>query len=146
MTRAVSPAALPEQMLEFTLGEERYCVGIDGVEEIVKAEDVTPLPNTPSEVAGVMDLRGQTTTILDPTAVFDIDAPQSSQQVVVFDSDQRVGWLVDRVHRVNGFQDADVNAVPDSPNVSGVISDDGQFTIWVEPHTVNESVSLSELQ
>ena len=140
MTAAVSAAECPEQVLEFTLGTERYCVDIDHVEEIVKASDLTPLPNTPPQIAGVMDLRGTSTTILDPTSVLDIDTLEAGQQVVVLDGDQPVGWLVDRAHRVNTLDDVEIDTVPDSPHVSGVISDGDRFVVWIEPEIVNGSL------
>jgi len=138
----MTAADRPEQVLEFTLGDERYCVDIDHVEEIVKAGDLTPLPNTPPQVAGVMDLRGTSTTILDLRSVLGIDTAAAGGQVVVFDGDQRVGWLVDRAHRVNTLDDVEVDTVPESPHVGGVISDGGRFVVWVEPSTVNDSVSV----
>ena len=142
MTAAVSMSDRPEQVLEFTLGSDRYCVGIEHVEEIVEAGDLTPLPNTPPHVAGVMDLRGRSTTILDPTAVLEVDAPAAGQQVIVFGGDDQVGWLVDRAHRVSTLDDVDVDTVPESPHVDGVISDGDRFVIWVEPDSVNGSVSV----
>jgi len=142
MTAARPATDRPEQVLEFSLGSDRYCIDIDHVEEIVKAGDLTPLPNTPPQVAGMMDLRGTSTTILDPTSVLDIDTLKPGQQVVVLDGDQPVGWLVDRAHRVNTLDDVEIDAVPDSPHVSGVVSDGGRFVVWVEPSTVNDSVSI----
>jgi len=140
MTAAV--AAVPEQVLEFTLGADRYCVGIDHVEEIVKARDLTPLPNTPAQIAGMMDLRGTSTTILDPKRVLEVDGSATSQQVIVFGGEERIGWLVDGVHRVSTLDDVDVDTIPESTHVDGVISDDGEFIIWVEPDSVNGSVTV----
>mgnify|MGYP006293443479 FL=1 len=142
MTTSLPAADHPEQVLEFTLGADRYCVDIDDVDEIVKASDLTPLPNTPPQVAGMMDLRGTSTTILDPASVLDIDTAGTGQQVVVLDGDQRIGWLVDRAHRVNTLDDVDIDTIPESPHVSGVLSDGDRFVIWVEPDTVNESASV----
>ncbi|MFC6757004.1 MULTISPECIES: chemotaxis protein CheW [Haloarcula] len=143
MTAAVAGDALPEQVLEFTLGAERYCVGLDDVEEIVTADSVTPLPNTAPAVAGVMDLRGSTTTIIDPSVVLEVPDTHQYQQVVVFDGEDRLGWLVDSVERVSGFRDAAVDTVPDSPYLNGVISDDGQFTIWLDPAAVTSAVDAA---
>lgn len=142
MTAAVSASDHPEQVLEFTLGADRYCVGIDHVEEIVEAGDLTPLPNTPPQVAGVMDLRGTSTTILDPTTVLEVDAKAAGQQVVVFGGEEPVGWLVNRAHRVSTLDGVDIDTVPESPHVDGVISDGGRFVIWVEPDSVNGSVAV----
>jgi len=143
MTAAVADDTLPEQVLEFTLGADRYCVGLDDVEEIVTANSVTPLPNTAPAVAGVMDLRGSTTTIIDPSVVLDTPDTQSLQQVIVFDGEERLGWLVDSVERVSGFRDATVDTVPGSPYCNGVISDDGAFTIWIDPETVTGAVETA---
>ena len=142
MTAAVAAPEVPEQVLEFTLGDEQYCLGIDRVEEIVKVGEMTTLPNTSASVAGVMDLRGETTTILDLTAVLNLPSDQTSRQVIILDSEDRIGWLVDRVNRVSGLADADIDSGPDSPYISGLISDGEEFVIWVESEAVNESVSV----
>jgi purine-binding chemotaxis protein CheW len=142
MTAAVAARELPEQVLEFTLGNEQYCLGIDRIEEIVKIGEMTTLPNTSPSVAGVMDLRGETTTILDLTSVLNVHSDQTSQQVIILDSEERIGWLVDRVNRVSDLTDADIDSGPDSPYISGLISDGGEFVIWVESEAINESVSI----
>ncbi|WP_302081295.1 chemotaxis protein CheW [Salinibaculum rarum] len=142
MTAAVAVPSVPEQVLEFTLGDEQYCLGIDRIEEIVRAEEITTLPNTSPGVAGVMDLRGETTTILDLTTVLSVHSDKTSQQVIILDSDERIGWLVDRVNRVSGLDDADIDSGPDSAYISGLISDGEEFVIWVDAEAVNESVSI----
>jgi purine-binding chemotaxis protein CheW len=141
MTAAVAAPEIPEQVLEFTLGDEQYCLGIGRVEEIVKVGEMTTLPNTSPSVAGVMDLRGETTTILDLTAVLNVHSDQSGRQVIILDSEDRIGWLVDRVNRVSGLADTDIDSGPDSPYISGLISDGEEFVIWVESEAINESVS-----
>jgi purine-binding chemotaxis protein CheW len=142
MTAAVAAPELPEQVLEFTLGDEQYCLGIDRIEEIVKVGEMTTLPNTSPSVAGVMDLRGETTTILDLTSVLNVRSDQASQQVIILDSEERIGWLVDRVNRVSDLADVDIDSGPDSPYISGLISDGEEFVIWVESEAINESVSI----
>lgn len=142
MTATSTVSELPEQVLEFTLGEERYCVGIEHIEEIVTAGEVTALPDTPATVAGVMDLRGATTTILDAKSVFEVQSDQANQQVIIFDGEQRIGWLVDRANRVSSFEDASIDSGPESRYISGLVSDGERFVIWIDPETVNESVSM----
>lgn len=145
MTTTAPQLDPPEQIVEFELHEQRYCVGIDAVEEIVRAKTLTELPNAPAAVAGMMNLRGQTTTVLDPAEIFDIAAAQSTDQVVIFDGDDRMGWLVSRVNRVTDLTDDAVEPAPDSPLVSGLINDGEEFVIWVEPAMINGSVSDVDL-
>ncbi|MEF8826736.1 MAG: chemotaxis protein CheW, partial [Halapricum sp.] len=95
------------QVLEFQLGEETYCVSIDYVTEIVDVGELTSVPNAPPHVEGVMDLRGRTTSIINPKVVFDIADGSEAARIIVFDpeiadDDQgAVGWLVDEVYQVS---------------------------------------------
>jgi purine-binding chemotaxis protein CheW len=143
MTTAGAVADGTDMVLEFALGEERYCVAIGTVSEIVRPDDVTALPDTPAHVAGVMDLRGTTTTVVNPKLVLDTESLGGCRQVIIFDDDAGVqtGWLVDRVRRVTELGDADLDTAVDSEYVIGLVSDDEEFTIWVDPARVNGSVS-----
>jgi purine-binding chemotaxis protein CheW len=133
------------QVLEFNLGEETYCVSIDHVTEIVDVDDVTKVPNSPPHVKGVMDLRGRTTSIIDPKVVFDIDNGASARRIIVFDpnivEDQSAaGWLVEEVSQVVQVDTADVDRSPaeDDEAVHGVIKQGGnEFVIWVDPKAVH---------
>jgi purine-binding chemotaxis protein CheW len=133
------------QVLEFTLGEEDYCVSIDYVTEIVDVGELTAVPNSPPHVEGVMDLRGRTTAIVDPKAVFDIAASGEGQRIIVYDpeivEDQAAaGWLVDEVHQVVTVDRADVDESPADGDdaITGVVKrGDGEFVIWVDPAAVH---------
>ena len=129
------------RVLEFALGEEYYCLDIEYVEEIVKRDDVTRVPNTDAYVEGVVDLRGQITTILDPKSMMDIDDEGDQNLVVVFDPEMfeeqgAVGWIVDEVRQVSPVAESEVNSPPvDADYINGVVDreDRDQFVIWVEP-------------
>ena len=135
------------QVLEFKLGEETYCVSIDYVTEIVDIGELTKVPNSPPHIEGVMDLRGQTTSIVDPKVVFGIESERSPNRIIVFDSgivgDQiAAGWLVDEVDQVVQVDDGDVDDSPagDDQAIRGVIKgEDGQFVIWVDPVAVHST-------
>ena len=132
------------QVLEFQLGDETYCVSIDYVTEIVDVGELTSVPNAPPHVEGVMDLRGRTTSIINPKTVFDIDGGEPSR-IIVFDpevaNDEQgaVGWLVDEVHQVSQVDPENVDRSPtsdDIDSVRGVVKRDGGFVIWVNPDAI----------
>jgi purine-binding chemotaxis protein CheW len=135
------------QVLEFKLGEETYCVSIDYVTEIVDIGELTAVPNSPPHVQGVMDLRGRTTSIVDPKVVFDIDTDREANRIIVFDpeivEDQAAaGWLVDEVDQVVQVSGSDVDESPaaDEEAIHGVIKgDDDSFVIWVDPAAVHSA-------
>lgn len=136
---------MARQVLEFKLGPETYCVDIDVVAEIVDVGDLTALPNAPPHVRGVMDLRGRTTSIVDPAVVFDIDDAAEPNRIIVFDAEivadgTAAGWLVEEVYQVVRLADATVDEAPASGDetVEGVLKrDDGDFVIWVDPRAVH---------
>ncbi|MDT3436651.1 chemotaxis protein CheW [Haloarcula sp. 1CSR25-25] len=137
------------RVLEFALGDEYYCLDIDYVEEIVKRESVTRVPNTDDYVEGVVDLRGQITTILDPKAMMDIDSDGTQNLIVVFDADVfeeqgAMGWIVDEVRQVVPVAESEVNAAPvDGEYINGVVDrdDEDEFVIWIEPDDVLENAT-----
>jgi purine-binding chemotaxis protein CheW len=133
------------QVLEFELGEETYCVSIDYVTEIVDVGDLTKVPNAPRHVEGVMDLRGRTTSIVDPKSVFGIADDGAQQRIIVFDPEiiedqSAAGWLVDEVDQVVQIADEQVDDSPaetDDGSVRGVVKRDDDFVIWVDPRVVH---------
>jgi len=128
-----------DQLLEFELGAESYAVDIAHVAEIVDVNDLTVVPNSPPHVEGVMDLRGKTTTIVDPKSVFGIGGDGDRKRIVVFDRGKTaggkpVGWIVDEVDQVVEIDHEDVEASPvDDDAIRGVIKREGDFVIWVRP-------------
>jgi purine-binding chemotaxis protein CheW len=128
------------RILEFTLDDEQYCLDIQYIEEIVKHTAITRVPNTPEFVEGVVDLRGQITTILNPKVTIDKPNKEAGDLIVVFDSEAfedqgHIGWVVDDVRQVSPISEDDVNDPPMQEDyINGVIDrDDGEFVIWTTP-------------
>jgi purine-binding chemotaxis protein CheW len=61
---AAGPAA-EEQHVLFTLADTQYAVPISNVVEIGRPLEVTPVPNVPSWVLGVANLRGEVVSMVD---------------------------------------------------------------------------------
>ncbi|MFD1644035.1 chemotaxis protein CheW [Halohasta litorea] len=135
------------QILEFGLGSERYCVDINMIDEIVDAGQLTRIPNSPSHVEGVMDLRGRTTSIINPKTVFSIDQEGDRNRIIVFDPDtigdqSTTGWIVDEVYQVSEImpEDVDKTTTTDDDNVRGIVKDDNKFVVWVDPDIATETI------
>lgn len=129
------------RVLEFSLDDEHYCLEIQYIEEIVKQEVITRVPNTPAFVEGVVDLRGQITTILNPKVTIGKENDEAGELIVVFDSEAfedqgHIGWVVDDVRQVSPVAEDEVNDPPiEDEHVNGVIDreDSDQFVIWTSP-------------
>jgi purine-binding chemotaxis protein CheW len=54
-----------EQVVEFVIGDERFAVDLFDTREEINTPEVTPIPNAPVFITGMIDLRGVITTIID---------------------------------------------------------------------------------
>ena len=132
--------AEPTKVLEFGLGDGTYCLDIGVIDEIVDAGELTRIPNSPDHVEGVMDLRGRTTTIVDPKTLFDIDGAGERERIVVLDDAEideggTVGWMVDEVFQVRDVspEDVDQSTTAEDEGVRGIVKSDDRFVVWVSP-------------
>lgn len=104
------------QYLTFALGGEEYGVDILRVQEIKGYSAVTPIPNAPAYVKGVMNLRGTVVPVFDLRLKFGMDAREFDRftVIVVVNVDTRVvGLVVDGVSDVLDFSADAVEPAPD---------------------------------
>ena len=129
------------QVIEFELGNERYCIDVALVSEVVRIdrEQLTPLPNSPRHVEGVVDLRGTTATVVDPYVLLNIDGGlERFGQLLVFDAAETggdpVGWLVEDVFRVTDLEADLIEETPAQHDaIRGVVNREEGFVIWTSP-------------
>lgn len=130
------------QVVEFYLNDQAYCVEIARVFELVDLEELTSLPDADPHVEGVIDLRGETTTIIDPRVRLGLEAETLGDRVIVFDdgagNQGSTGWVVDEVTEV---RELDVTAI-DRDNAGeftkGLIKSDDEFIIWADVDAIND--------
>jgi purine-binding chemotaxis protein CheW len=121
---AAGAPAPPSQLLTFRVGSEQYGVPILAVHEIRGLSPITPLPNAPPEIPGVMNLRGTIVPVIDLRVKFGVpDAGDSRFTVIVLVSvgGKIVGMVVDAVVSVPA---AEIQPVPDlgTPAHGGFVS------------------------
>jgi purine-binding chemotaxis protein CheW len=104
------------QVVEFALGNEHFAIDLFDVKEVVEYTSITKLPNVPQYVKGIIDLRGEITTIIDLKQRLNITeggtvAAESSRIIVLDDKITRskIGILVDDVTSVSTFEPTQVD-------------------------------------
>jgi purine-binding chemotaxis protein CheW len=92
------------QLVSFKLGKETFAVNVSQVREIGKVERITHVPKMPDFIEGVMNLRGQITTIIDLRRRFGIRSEEErtaqSRIIVAEIGDSQLGIIVDSVEDV----------------------------------------------
>ncbi len=91
------------QLVSFMIGSEEFAINILSVQEINRMLQITKVPNAPSFVSGVVNLRGKVIPVIDlrtklglPMKEFD----KNTRIVVVEVKDKTVGFIVDAVKEV----------------------------------------------
>jgi len=113
-----------DQYLTFILGSEEYGVDILRVQEIKGWDSVTPIPNTPEYIKGVINLRGTIVPIVDLRQRFNMPEIEYGPITVVIvlkiecaDRDRIMGIVVDGVSDVYDVPPEEMKAAPDFGNV-----------------------------
>lgn len=112
----ISFAADGSQHLTFRLGEEQYGVEILKVQEIRGYSAVTPIPNTPRHLRGVLNLRGTIVPVVDLRLKFGMAETEYNQFTVIIVltvGSKVVGLVVDAVSDVLSIPRADIQPTPD---------------------------------
>jgi purine-binding chemotaxis protein CheW len=105
--------------LTFSLAGEEYGIGILKVREIIGMMSITPVPQTPDFVKGVVNLRGKVIPVIDLRLRFGLDATAYTERtciiVVEIQGDSGavpMGIVVDAVSEVLNIRGADIENTP----------------------------------
>ncbi|MHC1610234.1 MAG: chemotaxis protein CheW [Candidatus Methanospirareceae archaeon] len=105
------------QLVVFKLGGEDFGVEISQVREIIRKGDITVVPNAPDFVKGVINLRGQITTIIDLRKKLGLgekeNGDEQQERIIVVEGEKNiVGMAVDAVTEVTHLSEGDIEEVP----------------------------------
>lgn len=111
-----------EKFLTFTLGEEEYGQEILRVREIIGMIDITPLPQTPDFVKGVVNLRGKIIPVIELRVKFGMPSVEYTEETCIIvvevtheDNDEeqfQMGVIVDSVSEVLDIQKNQIEPAP----------------------------------
>jgi purine-binding chemotaxis protein CheW len=103
------------QYLTFTLNQQLFGIPIQVVREINQLPEITPVPQAPEAVAGVINLRDKMIPVVDLRRKFDLPVQDYSREtcVIVVDGKQgQVAAIVDTVASVLPLSEAQIEAPP----------------------------------
>jgi len=140
------------QIVEFVLGNEHFAIDLFDVKEVVEYTTITKLPNVPSHVRGIIDLRGEITMIIDLKQRMNITEASKTlletSRIIVLDENiaaSKMGILVDDVTSVTTFEGNQVDYTSASVNkedssIIGIIKrkvkvkdkEKNELIIWID--------------
>lgn len=133
-------ACSPGTYLTLLLGAEEYGVPITTVREIIGTQPVTPTPDRPAIVDGVINLRGVVIPVISLRRAFGMaDGVPDAQNIIIVIDDGgsgRIGLAADRVKEVVTFAEGEVEPPPrmssDGTIVAGIAKSQGRIRILLD--------------
>ncbi|MDZ4662123.1 MAG: chemotaxis protein CheW [Pseudomonadota bacterium] len=105
--------------LTFILKGQPYGVPIGAVREINRVTEITPVPQTPAFVAGVINLRGKVIPVVDLRMKLGMPNTQQTKQtciIVIEGQSEQVGMIVDSVSGVVDLSEDQIEPRPTMGN------------------------------
>jgi purine-binding chemotaxis protein CheW len=132
---------LTNQFVTFQLGAETYGISILKLNEIIAYQSCTPIPNVPSFIKGVLNLRGIVVPVIDLRERFNMELKDYDQftVIMILDVSGRImGLVVDAVSDVLTLNSDDVKPRPhfstgiSTEFISGMGIKDKKFIILLD--------------
>lgn len=104
------------KFVTFFLESEEYALPISKVQEIKRIGEITRMPNAPSYVRGVMNLRGKVVPVIElkhRLNLGQINISKESRIVVVEHASKILGLMVDKVSQVMNITSDKIENVPE---------------------------------
>lgn len=124
------------QYVTFNVDSLLLGVDIRKVQEINRQLSVTKVPQAPSCVCGVINLRGEVTTVVDLRAILGLDGGQSlqaSRNLIVSSDGESIGLLVDSISDIISLRSDEIHHPPS--NIRGV-----RGTFFEGVHTLQSEI------
>jgi purine-binding chemotaxis protein CheW len=146
------------QLVTFQLGEEYYGIDIMQVNEIQKIQDVRTIPNAPSYVEGIFNLRGHIIPIINlhkrfhlrRAALGEEDKLLSGFLILNLDGMQ-LGVYIDKVSRVVTVDKEKIQPPPQmisgigTEYIQGVTNEDSGYLIILDIRRIFDPKELQQL-
>jgi len=130
------------QLVSFKLDHEEYGIEVLKVREIIRMIPITHMPNSPSYVEGIINLRGKIIPVVSMRKKFGLMGQENSNQtrIVVMDiNGELMGFTVDSVSEVIRISGSEIQPPPnvvsggiDQECITGVINQSERLLVLLE--------------
>ena len=144
-----------DKFLLYELGEEIYGIAISHITEIIEMQRITDVPDMPSYVKGVINLRGRVIPVMDLRLRFGMEERAHDDRtciVIVNIEGTALGFIVDTVAEVQDIREKDIEPPPAFKNedgrthfISGLGKIDEKVTILIDVERILQQKELETI-
>ena len=105
------------QLVGFIVGEEEFAIPILSIQEIIKPISCTRVPQTPTYILGVFNLRGSVIPLIDLRARFGLTSQKHTDEtrfIVMKSGDDVAGFVIDRLTEAIRMPKKDIGPAPET--------------------------------
>ena len=114
------------QIVVFKLGEEHFAVETEKVQSINDMMEITIVPNAPSYIKGLINLRGNIKSLVDINLLLNANSTGEQQNIIILTvEDEEIGITVDEVEEVLVIDENLIQKMDDeqtSPYIKGILN------------------------
>ncbi len=145
---------LMDTYVVFKINGQKYCVNILTIKEICSNKETTFLPNTPSFIEGIINLRGEVLNIINLSKKLGIvsSTPFQEQKILVVIIDELLlGFLVDEVIGIIHTPSENIDNKPkmlenEENFISGIIKSGDEMIISIDLEHILNKEELSSVE
>jgi len=156
MDQALMAEEREGKYLTFSLASEEYGIGILKIKEIIGMISITPVPQTPDFVKGVINLRGKVIPVIDLRLKFGMEGKEFTERTCIIVAEvegpsgtMMIGTVVDSVSEVLNIRSEDIEDTPtfgtkiDTDYILGMAKMEGGVKILLDIDRVLNSKEIS---
>lgn len=146
--------------LTFALGEEKFAIGVENVQEIVELDQVTKVPNAPPYMLGIINLRGRVLPLLDTRLKLGLPQTELTRKsrIIVLDLHDtedksfQIGTLVDVAKEVVELAPSDIQDAPEFESynthapITGIVNRQGDITMVMDIARIFSTTDVVQLK
>jgi purine-binding chemotaxis protein CheW len=105
------------QLVGFIVGEEEFAIPILSIQEIIKPISCTRVPQIPSYILGVFNLRGSVIPLIDLRARFGLTMQKHTEEtrfIVMKSGNDVAGFVIDRLTEAIRMPKRDIGPAPET--------------------------------
>lgn len=140
-----------KKLISFNLNSDLYCIPLDYVKEVIKDTTITSVPGTPEFIAGIINLRGDYTTVLNLKKFMNIQQSETQEDIkqpaiIVRCNDMDLAFLIDKINELFDFPEDKIKETGEGYYASEFILKNTPYTILnVEKIFMDKKIIVTDM-